>query len=612
MAEITALGATLLHSLWQATLLAFLLWSVSRYGTLGAAGRYRVAYGMLLLQLALSAATFLYYYTPAPRLESSVKQVVIAFVGFSPTEVPTYHRFTDPEFWMTALVGCWLLAMVVGSVRLGTSFWRVRRMQRLYKDAVVPQQVSSVVRRLARRLGWRGSLRIHVGAGITTPMLVGHLKPVLLFPLALVNQLSTEEAETVILHELAHLRRYDHYFNLLQCLIEVLYYYHPAVHWIGARVREEREYCCDDLVLAYGPGKLPYARALLHYGEQSGGQPATALSLTDGGGLLARVRRLIDHQELSYTMNTRLLLLPLLALFCLVATAAYAPLADEKSGEDITPLTTDIAPAGLALLDTVPPEVLENMDSLRQTAEQLIERMREQVGKEGYPAGWDFDFSPDSLHRMALRSLESINFDSILDAARVTLEEIEFDTFVYMHPLDRDFDFRTDHPIVDSMWVFPRPRSMTDSVPVNIMLDIPSLEREERRLKERLEALKLRKKELLEEMNEGSGLLDGEAIKALEKFQQRIARLDSLAVHNPTVDISYLDSDLGRVLAKMKQDGVIEADPIRKLEIGDGDVAINGKSYGRSTYRYFRRAYKLESGTTFPGAGTSISIDMDR
>ena len=385
MAEITALGATLLHSLWQATLLALLLWSISRYGTLGAAARYRMAYGMLLLQVTLSVVTFLRYYTPAPRLESSVKQVVIAFVGFHPAEGQTYDRFTDPDFWMTALVGCWLLTMVVGSVRLGASFRRVRRM--LWMQSVrrlqAPDAYAALelrVTQLASRLGYRGRLRIRIGRGITTPMLIGHFKPVLLFPLALVNQLSTEEAETVILHELAHLRRYDHYFNLLQCLIEVLYYYHPAVHWIGARMREEREYCCDDLVLHYGPGKLPYARALLHYGEQAGGQPATALSLTDGGGLLARVRRFIDHQELTYTMNNRLFLLPIIALFCLVATAVYTPFAEaeeptekvEKPVEIILPAFVDTLPDGSYTLKRISTEQSIEATVAHRKIQQLL------------------------------------------------------------------------------------------------------------------------------------------------------------------------------------------------------------------------------------------------
>ncbi len=205
---------------------------------------------------------------------------------------------------------------------------------------------------LADRIGYRGTVRLGLTDRITGPMLVGHLKPVLLFPVAMVNQLTTEEAETVILHELAHLRRADHLFHLLQCLLEVLFYYHPAIHWIGARIREEREHCCDDLVLRYGPGKLPYARALLYFSEQSPNPVATALSLTDGGGLLARVRRFIDHQETKYTMKSRLFILPILAVATFVGTAAYAPA--DKAME--APLSVEIpsAPA-LAAPDTLPP-----------------------------------------------------------------------------------------------------------------------------------------------------------------------------------------------------------------------------------------------------------------
>ena len=605
MAEITALGATLLHSLWQATALALLLWSVSRYGKLTAAGRYRVAYGTLLLQVVLSVGTFLQYYTPAPRLESTVKQVVIAYMGYLPASAPTYNRFTDPDFWMTSLVVCWLAAMLVGSGRLAVSFWRVRGM--LGAQSVQRLQASDTYTRLelrvtelAQRLGLRGRLRVRIGRNITTPMLVGHLKPVLVFPLALVNQLSTEEAETVILHELAHLRRYDHYFNLLQCLIEVLYYYHPAVHWIGARVREEREYCCDDLVLHYGPGKLPYARALLHYGEQAVGQPATALSLTDGGGLLTRVRRFLHHQEMKYTMNYRLLLLPLLALFCLIATAAYAPqLAAE--GEDDSLTVVSLAPA-LPALDTLPPGEHEvtKISNGKVTKLRVKDRQIEELEIDGRvvpkaefkeneplaeellgvrphsnfrtePEGWYFDFSPDSLRRLSARALTSVSMDSIMELTQLraqsmqlsadslqriaqslalvdidsTLNEVRAWSFANDSILNRPFEFNPsgmafdfdslgriymreserlnldslqwqaelnglsslELDSIDISWgsdslAYPtlrRFKSGFELWPLRRLDDLPSLEREERRLKEQLRQLEERKAELKEQ-----------------------------------------------------------------------------------------------------------------
>ena len=350
MIDPTVLGATLLHSLWQGTLLAALLWLVSRHRGIAADIRYRFAYGALLLQAVLSVATFFYYHQPGTHLESELKRVVVDYLVI-PGPAAT-HPSTSPAFWMWALTVVWALSIVVGSTRLTLSFWRGRRMQS-QSNTVVSEELRLCVRKLASLIGYRGDLRIGLSAVAVAPQLIGHLRPFLLLPVAIVNQLSTEETEAVLLHELAHLRRYDHWFNLLQCLIEVLFYYHPAIHWIGARIREEREYCCDDLVLEYGPGRLPYARALLHYGERTTTTPATVLSLTDGGGLLARVSRFLHNQPIIYTMKCKLLLLPLLASVVLISTASYVPFI--KVGEADSSLPTDTAPALPAQMDTLPP-----------------------------------------------------------------------------------------------------------------------------------------------------------------------------------------------------------------------------------------------------------------
>ncbi|WP_116106007.1 M56 family metallopeptidase [Lewinella sp. IMCC34191] len=361
ISDIAALGTTILHSLWQATLLAGVLWLVSRQRGLSARTRYSFAYATLVGQCLLSAATFLHYRSPSPHLEATVKQAVIEMVAAGPAVSTPRHLLYTPDFWMAALVSCWLVGMLVGSLKLSVSLWHLRRMQRTAVTDV-PREFAQLVRYLANRIGYTGPLRLKTSSSVTTPMLIGHLKPILLFPIAMVNQLSTEESETVILHELAHLRRHDHWFNLLQCLIEVLFYYHPAIHWIGARIREEREHCCDDLVLYYGPGRLPYARALLHFSLAGAGEPA-ALSLTDGGGLLGRVRRFLDQQEISYKMKSRLLLLPVMAILVLVATAAYVP-TDSSSNADAP--SPDLSLPALAAQNT-----LSAGDTLPQGTHQM-------------------------------------------------------------------------------------------------------------------------------------------------------------------------------------------------------------------------------------------------
>ena len=92
--------------------------------------------------------------------------------------------------------------------------------------------------------------------------MIGWLRPVVLWPPALLAGLSVEQFESLLAHELAHVRRHDYLVNLVQTAIETLLFYHPAVWWLSRRIRHERECCCDDLAVAACGNRLSYARAL--------------------------------------------------------------------------------------------------------------------------------------------------------------------------------------------------------------------------------------------------------------------------------------------------------------------------------------------------------------
>jgi TonB family protein len=123
-------------------------------------------------------------------------------------------------------------------------------------------------------------------------MVVGWLRPVILVPVSAMSGLTTWQLELILMHELAHVRRYDHLVNLLQVVIETLLFYHPVVRWVSRVMREEREHCCDDLVVARSGDALAYARALT---ELAGVQTLSLQTsvASDGGQLLARIRRLV-------------------------------------------------------------------------------------------------------------------------------------------------------------------------------------------------------------------------------------------------------------------------------------------------------------------------------
>jgi hypothetical protein len=144
---------------------------------------------------------------------------------------------------------------------------------------------------LCRMAGVRSIVRAGETAVVVVPLVVGWLKPVILLPLGVLAQLPAEQVEAILLHELAHIRRHDFLVNLLQSVVETLFFYHPAVRSISRRIREERELVCDDLSVEWCRNPVVYAEALTTFEEFR--RQSLALAATGEGDLLARVRRIV-------------------------------------------------------------------------------------------------------------------------------------------------------------------------------------------------------------------------------------------------------------------------------------------------------------------------------
>ncbi len=115
-------------------------------------------------------------------------------------------------------------------------------------------------------------------------------------PIGLLAGLPAGQVEAILLHELAHIRRFDYLVNLLQRAAEGLLFYHPAVWWMSRVIRAERENCCDDVVVAMSGSAHEYAVALaaLEESRVPGREPAVAVT---GGNLMKRIRRLLDPKK---------------------------------------------------------------------------------------------------------------------------------------------------------------------------------------------------------------------------------------------------------------------------------------------------------------------------
>ena len=122
-------------------------------------------------------------------------------------------------------------------------------------------------------------------------MVVGWLKPAILMPVGVLTGLSSAQVEAILIHELAHIRRLDYLVNLLQTVVEILFFYHPAVWWISKCMTIEREFCCDDFASKRSRDTATYVGALAVLEERRDANPVLAVAAT-GGSLLRRIARL--------------------------------------------------------------------------------------------------------------------------------------------------------------------------------------------------------------------------------------------------------------------------------------------------------------------------------
>ncbi|MBA6328691.1 M56 family metallopeptidase [Colwellia sp. MB02u-6] len=133
------------------------------------------------------------------------------------------------------------------------------------------------------------------------PMAIGWLKPVVLIPFSMLSGLTPQQLDMLLLHELAHIRRHDYLVNFLQTLVEILLFFHPAVNWVSKQMRNEREYCSDDVAVQHGGSSLAYAHTLADTAslcEQHRHLTIPNMAMAaSGGDLKQRVVRLLDQQQ---------------------------------------------------------------------------------------------------------------------------------------------------------------------------------------------------------------------------------------------------------------------------------------------------------------------------
>lgn len=404
---VMALGWTLVHSLWLALSLALMVRVTQHFiSSDRAILRYRMGLAAMLTLLVGSAAIFLHYFQVYQGLadlallseatETTVT-TIMEFDALGTPEAPAAVGFTmeyfiqQMESYFPFLVVAWLIGALLMGLRLAGSWMYLNNLGR--KGIQNPtDEWNLLFRDLCTKMGIQRSVQFFISDRVQEPITLRHLKPIVLFPIGLVTQLSIEQVEVVLLHELAHIKRWDYLVNWLQSLLELLFFYHPAVWWLSGQVRTAREHCCDDLVLQAGnQQKMLYAQTLTQvsaYSLNSKSKLAMSLSGKNNNSFTFRVKRLFGQVDQRFDWQKSMisgLLVLFVVLVALFNTSAL--FADENE-----PINTE-------LWDLINDEVSQMELEDEFVLESIEEPVYNQTEKEALVEGAEtlFGIKPSGL-----------------------------------------------------------------------------------------------------------------------------------------------------------------------------------------------------------------------
>jgi bla regulator protein BlaR1 len=313
---INALFTTLIASLWQGLVLAAFAGLVIIFtGNSSAKSRYNLLIGGLIVFCLGTVSTFFIQLNKESEAQTTLTSFHEIAVNANTTvsipinSVENSHQFLDYlNSQANLIVLLWFLIVLARTIQLLTGLHSLRQLRRKAIFSLGGKLEKQVLA-LATKMGITACVEIAESAMVKIPMVIGHLKPLILIPIGLFTALPPSAIEAILVHELAHIRRRDYLVNLLVSLIEVLFFFNPAVIWLVSLIKAEREKCCDDIVIHQTSNKTDYIRALIACQEYHLAVPAYAMALSGHKNhLLGRVKRILSKNNQSLNVIEKSLL----------------------------------------------------------------------------------------------------------------------------------------------------------------------------------------------------------------------------------------------------------------------------------------------------------------
>src|SRR5687767_389135 len=328
-----SLGWSLINSLWQMAL----LWTIYQFITVFF-HKIKAAHKTSLALLFTFSGFAWFIYTLVTSLLSESNSIT-SFYNSGIISNKGWNYFADKILpYASAAYLIILIAPVWQFIR------NYRYVQMIRKTGIKKMDVAwrMYVKRTSVAMGIARDVKIWLSEWVTSPVTIGYLKPIILIPVAAINNLTPHQLEAVILHELSHIYRYDYFLNLILSFIKTILYFNPFVKLLVKSIEKEREYSCDEMVLQfqYKPGE--YASALLRL-EQNKHRQMVMAAAGKNHDLLNRIESILGMRNKGWN-PMRQVSVALLTMLGIVLLQFLVSSETQKPGQRLYTLSAELSP----------------------------------------------------------------------------------------------------------------------------------------------------------------------------------------------------------------------------------------------------------------------------
>ncbi|MGA3101656.1 MAG: M56 family metallopeptidase [Terracidiphilus sp.] len=306
--------AALVNHLWQSTFMVGITWALAlalrknparaRYWVwMAASSKFLFPFSLLIAAGEWLRSLIATPIVAKPALANVMEQIAQPFPQvqiFDPAQSPaSAHRANLLPLVLLTIWACGALAVVL---RFGWGWLQAYAAKRAAHPIVLEADVPALS-----------------SPSLIEPGIFGILRPALLLPEGILNRLTPQQLGAIVAHEMCHVRRRDNLTFTLHMFVEALFWFHPAVWWIGARLIEERERACDEAVVQAGGEAQTYAEGILSVCKFYVEPPLACVSAVTGSDLEMRIARIMSGRAVQKLNLMKRALLGALALIILTA-----------------------------------------------------------------------------------------------------------------------------------------------------------------------------------------------------------------------------------------------------------------------------------------------------